>query len=227
MGFRNLSLCAQVSPGPQAEAEVTFLTSKYRMAYSRTRCPEADAPDEVIKAVRIVVKEWARRHGLAEGATTAFLKELFDAWPLHMKIADMAQKVWTSDKVLNGHEFCFILNELVRDDAMLTDKIADRVAKFAHAINSNVVTRGVGGSPWPDGPKGGPGHNSTLKDVCFRGGGFCDTAATREFFGAGRKYRVAGFLATSYNKHVAENFIQRVRSYQPLRDVPCVRPSNC
>jgi len=197
------------------------------MAYARTRCPEADAPDEVLGAVRIVVKEWARRHGLAEGATTDFLKDLRSEWALNEKIADMAQKVWTSVKELDGREFCFILNELVRNDLLLTDDIADRVAKLARAINSNVVTRGVGGSPWPDGPKGGPGHNSTLKDVCFRGGGFCDTAATREFFGAGRKYRVAGFLATSYNKYVAENFIQRVRSRRPLCDVPCVRPSDC
>jgi hypothetical protein len=200
-------------------AQVTFLTSKYRMAYGRTRCPEADAPDEVLGAVRIVVKEWARRHGLAEGATTVFLKELFSEWALHQKIADMAQKVWTSAKMLDGREFCFILNELVRDDLLLTDDIADRVAKLARAINSNVVTRGVGGSPWPD------GHNSTSFNVCFRGGGFCDTAATREFFGGGRKYRVAGFLATSYDKRVAERFIQRVRSRQPRLDVPCAGPS--
>ena len=32
--------------------------------------------------------------------------------------------------------------QLVRDDAMLIDEVADHVAKLARAINSNVVTRG-------------------------------------------------------------------------------------
>jgi hypothetical protein len=191
---------------------VTFLTSKYRMAYGRTRCPDADAPDEVVKAVRVIVKEFARRHGFAEGATTAFLKELFSEWALHDQVADMGQKVWTSQKKLEGREFCSIVNELIRTDALFTDEVADQAAILAHAINRNVVTRSVEYDvPWPSGPKGGAGPISTMKDVCFRGGGFCDTAATRDFFGAGRKYRVPGFLATSYNKYIAEHFIQRVR----------------
>ena len=203
---------------------MTFRTSKYRMAYGRTRCPDADAPDKVVKAVRVIVKEFARRHGLAEGATTAFLKELFSEWALHELIADMGQKVWTSQKQLQGREFCSILNELIRTDALLTDKVADRLAEFAHAINSNVVTRGVECDvPWPDGPKGSANHVSTMKDVCLRGGGFCDTAETRAFFCVGRKYRVPGFLATSYNKYIAEHFIQRVR----LPDLPRARRSHC
>ena len=206
-------------------AQVTFLTSKYRMAYGRTRCPDADAPDEVVKAVRVTVKEFARRHGLAEGATTAFLKELFSEWALHDQIADMGQKVWTSQKKLAGREFCSIVNELLRTDALLTDEVADQLAILAHAINRNVVTRSVEYDvPWPSGPKGGAGQISTMKDVCFRGGGFCDTAAIRDFFCAGRKYRVPGFLATSYNKYIAEHFIQRVR----LPDLPrVVRRSHC
>ena len=206
-------------------AQVTFLTSKYRMAYGRTRCPDADAPDEVVKAVRVTVKEFARRHGLPEGATTAFLKELFSEWALHDQIADMGQKVWTSQKKLAGREFCSIVNELLRTDALLTDEVADQLAILAHAINRNVVTRSVEYDvPWPSGPKGGAGQISTMKDVCFRGGGFCDTAAIRDFFCAGRKYRVPGFLATSYNKYIAEHFIQRVR----LPDLPrVVRRSHC
>ena len=207
-------------------AQVTFLTSKYRVAYDRTRCPEADAPDEVVRAVRVIVKEFAERHDLAEGATTAFLKELFSEWALHDQIANMAQKVWTSQKRLGGREFCFILNELIRKDALFTDEVADQLATLAHAINSNVVTRHVKcDAPWPSGPKGGAGHNSTMKDVCFRGGGF--TAAARDFFRVGVKFRVPGFLATSYNKDVAENFIKRVRLHARLSDLPRLRRSHC
>ncbi len=44
------------------------------------------------------------------------------------------------------------------------------------------------------------------------GGGFNDTLATRGFFQVGKKFRTAGFLATSFSQDVAENiFIQRVR----------------
>ncbi len=48
---------------------------------------------------------------------------------------------------------------------------ASQVATLAHAINSNLVKRDFigGGLPWPDGPTGGPGHNSTEANVVFRG----------------------------------------------------------
>ena len=69
----------------------------------------------------------------------------------------------------------------------------------AHAINSNVVTRGVGGVlPWPDGPKAGANHNSTEKDTTWRGGGF--HGGFRAFFEPKKVYRVGGFLATSYKR---------------------------
>jgi hypothetical protein len=123
--------------------------------------------------------------------------------------------VWTSERTLDGREFCSIFNELIRNDPLLDDRVggvADQVTTLSHAINKNVVTRGVGGDiPWPEGPEGRPGHVSTQPNMCFRGGGFCDTPATRDFFAVGRKYRVAGFLATSFNRDVAEDFIARVR----------------
>ena len=36
-------------------------------------------------------------------------------------------QVWTSFKTLNGREFCFMLNSLIRDDATLTDEVAEQV----------------------------------------------------------------------------------------------------
>ena len=202
-------------PSAVADSQVTFLTSKYHLAYDRTRCPEPDEPDEVIKAVRIVVKEWARRRGLAEEPTAKFLKELFSEWSLHEKIADMAQKVWTSVRKLDDREFCSIFNELIRNDELLDDKVADQVATLAHAINSNLVTRGmVGDVPWPN------GGNSTVANACFRGGGFCDTDLTRAFFVVGKRFRTGGFVATSLSKYVAElEFIPRVRWIQNARSI--------
>jgi hypothetical protein len=49
------------------------------------------------------------------------------------------------------------------------------------------------------------------------GTGFCDDAAAREFFTPGRQYRARGFVATSYNKSTALDFIKRVRSRPPTR----------
>ena len=48
---------------------------------------------------------------------------------------------------------------------------AAQVAVLARAMNSNVVTRDFtgGGKAWPDGPKGGPRHQSTQANVVFRG----------------------------------------------------------
>ena len=55
------------------------------------------------------------------------------------------------------------------------------------------------------------------------GTGFCDDGAARAFFTVGRQYRARGFVATSYNKYTAQDFIKRVRSHLrpfPLRPAP-------
>jgi hypothetical protein len=37
-------------------------------------------------------------------------------------------QVWTSEKQLQGREFCFIFNELVRNDELLEGDVAEEVA---------------------------------------------------------------------------------------------------
>jgi hypothetical protein len=191
---------------------LTFGTSKYKRAYVRTSCPQPHEDDKVLAAVRTIVMAWARRHGVADGAATAFLVALKAEWKLNEPIGNMAQKVWTSANALNGCEFCSIFNALLRDDERLDDELAAHAATLAQALNSNVVTRGLGGTkPWPGGPAAGPDHNSTEKDACWRGGGFSDTPETRAFFVGGMVYRTGGFLATSYKKEKAMQFVNRVR----------------
>jgi hypothetical protein len=191
--------------------QLTFGSSKYKRAYDCTSCPQPHEDDKVLAAVRTVVMEWASWHSVADGAAAAFLTALKAEWTLNEPIADMAQKVWTSGNDLGGREFCSILNELIREDAKLGDELAKQVATLAHAINSNVVTRGLGGDrPWPGGPAAGSNHNSTEPNTSWRGGGFSDTAATRAFFVTGKVYRTGGFLATSYQKGTAKQFIDRV-----------------
>ena len=164
----------------------------------------------VIGAVTKIVEAWASRNNLSDGARDKFLKLLQAECKLDDPIGEMAQKVWTSQHVLDGREFCSIFNSVVRGDFKHGDPLADPVARFAHAINSNVVTRGVGGVlPWPDGPKAGANHNSTEKDTTWRGGGF--HGGFRAFFVPKKVYRVGGFLATSYKRDKAQDFIRRVR----------------
>jgi hypothetical protein len=156
----------------------------------------------VLAAVTEIVAAWARQNNVSDSARDKFLQLLQAEWALNETIGEMGQKVWTSQHVLDGLEFCSMFNSLVRGDCKHDDDLADDVARFAHAINSNVVTRGVGGVlPWPDGPKGGPGHNSTEKDTTWRGGGF--HGGFRAFFVPKKVYRVGGFLATSYKRERA------------------------
>jgi hypothetical protein len=41
-------------------------------------------------------------------------------------------QVWTSVKQLDGREFCFMFNELIRNDEQLEDKVAKKVANLAN-----------------------------------------------------------------------------------------------
>ena len=192
--------------------QLTFGTSKYKRAYDLTSCPQPHEDYKVLEAVTKLVLAWARRHGVADGAATAFLVALKAEWKLNEPIGETAQKVWTSANALNGREFCSIFNALLLDDERLDDELAVQAARLAHAINDNVVTRGLGGAkPWPGGPVAGPDHNSTEKDTCWRGGGFSDTPETRAFFVGGMVYRTVGFLATSYKREKAKQFVDRVR----------------
>ena len=198
--------------GRSVVQQLTFGTSKYKRAYDRTTCPQPHEDYQVLEAVTKLVMAWARRHGVADGAATAFLVALKAEWKLNEPIGETAQKVWTSANALNGREFCSIFNALIRDDERLDDELAAQAATLAHAINSNVVTRGLGGAkPWPGGPAAEPDHNSTEKDTCWRGGGFSDTPETRAFFVGGMVYRTVGFLATSYKREKARQFVDRVR----------------
>ena len=190
--------------------QLTFGSSEFKRAYDRTLCPEAHQAYLLLAAVTAIVEAWARRNNVSDGERDKFLKLLQAEWTLSETIGEMAQKVWTSQHVLDRREFCSIFNSLVRVDFKHGDPLADQIARLAHAINSNVVTRGVGGIlPWPDGPTAGANHNSTEKDTTWRGGGF--HGGFRAFFVPKKVYRVGGFLATSYKRERANQVIGRVR----------------
>ena len=98
--------------------------------------------------------------------------------------------MWTSFLQLRGREFCFVLNDTVRDD---DDELADPMAGLTRAINRLCVSV----PPRPPFPP---------DNVCFRGGGFDDRY--RSFFVSGRKFRQPAYLATSFSEDVARGFIR-------------------
>ena len=108
----------------------------------------------------------------------------------------VAQRLWTSAQRLCGEgvpaaqrrEFCSLLNAAVRgDDAGLLAAAMPLI----RAINSLCVIRGARPEARLRFP---PAH------CCFRGGGLPD--AHRGFFAPGVKYRVPGYLATSFDREV-------------------------
>ena len=108
-------------------------------------------------------------------------------------IAVMAQRMWTSALQLRGREFCYILNDAVRED---TPVLAPTLGKVARAINQLCVTAGreTAAVHPPD-------------FVCYRGAGFDD--AYRSFFVAGRRFRQPAYLATSFSREIALRFLRR------------------
>jgi hypothetical protein len=118
-------------------------------------------------------------------------------------IAVMAQRMWTSALQLRGREFCFILNDAVREDA---PALAGTMGKIARSINQLCVTAGCETVHPPD-------------FVCYRGGGFDD--AYRSFFVPGRAFRQPAYLATSFSRDVALVFLRR--STMPVKVLWLIR----
>jgi hypothetical protein len=105
--------------------------------------------------------------------------------------------------VEHQREFSFIVNTFLRmDDAAA----APHLAIIVRAINTLLITRrgDVNMIRFP--PNG----------IVYRGSGLPDQH--RSFFQSGRKYRVPGFLATSFSRNVAERFMM----WADRRGEPCV-----
>ena len=116
-----------------------------------------------------------------------------------------AELLWTSALKFEGlppahcRELCSLLNAALRgDDALLMPVTAG----LTHAINDALCVGGPRvGLARAQFPRGDAEHPP---GTTFRGGGFDDRH--RGFFVAGRKYRVPGFLATSFDRRTAERF---------------------
>jgi hypothetical protein len=100
-------------------------------------------------------------------------------------------------------ELAFMINSLLRSDDA---DAAPHLAVIVRAVNTLLITRREDVHMVKFPPNG----------ITYRGGGLPD--AHRGFFTAGKKYRVPGFLATSFSRNVAEKFMR----WADMREEPCV-----
>jgi len=188
---------------------LTFASSNFRVLYGRAK--EAAAPrdaTELLMAAKMLVQAHAARHNIRESVCKHYYQTLHtEAFKHHKSLKNdlgaAAEYLWTSPLRLRNMEFCSILNAAIR---------RDEHAELIHAI---VIIRGinmrrVGNRESMERksrfPKGG---------ICWRGGGFDD--ACRGFFTHGKRFRIPGFLATSFHLKTAKGFCARA-----ARNGPCI-----
>ena len=120
-----------------------------------------------------------------------------------------AQRLWTSAEVMvlappeHKRELSFIVNSLLRSDH---SQAAPFLAVIARGVNTLLIQRRIDAHVIVFPPNG----------VVYRGGGLPNQH--RQFFNAGKKYRVPGFLATSFSQQVADRFM----TWADRRGEPCV-----
>jgi hypothetical protein len=194
--------------------------SNFKREYEQCKPPEHQY--EVLRAVTEIVYSYCDRQKIADGTRDDFLRRLNAEWGKTKKAKDVLNVpvkiscllVWTSQEKLDGHiEFCSIFCEVLREDYAFS---VEQAAVLARGVNGNLcVPENARGSsvfrsalmrqPFPKGPAGGGSNGSSEVAVCWRGGGFSDQY--RSFFTANKQYRAPMFLATSFKKEKAQQFL--------------------
>eukprot|EP00931_Biecheleriopsis_adriatica_P111046 TRINITY_DN8538_c0_g1_i1.p1 TRINITY_DN8538_c0_g1~~TRINITY_DN8538_c0_g1_i1.p1 ORF type:complete len:357 (-),score=50.29 TRINITY_DN8538_c0_g1_i1:196-1266(-) len=193
-----------VAPG----APTDLASSAFKQAYKDAKYDSPQTPNELINDVITIVDAFSKHHQLSPSDAALMSQQLIGEWNPNDNVAKAAEKGWTSQKGFPGRgtEFCSIYS-----DAMRNGYAVKAAARFARCLKENLVKRS-GSYAWPEGPAAqSPDNVSSEADVTWRGGGFHDVQEVRDFFIAGKEYRVAQPLATSYKKSVAECFIRRAR----------------
>jgi hypothetical protein len=119
--------------------------------------------------------------------------------------------IWTSDLTLQAPslhdqlEFCSIMNALIRMDTDIktisATSVMHHIAVFARCVNKLCIFRGVHSPDEFQYPPGG---------VLWRGSSMPNLQ--KDFFKAGIKYRVPGFLSSTSIEAVAYKFVGKVLS---------------
>ena len=184
--------------------------SHFKREYEAVEAPKFQ--DQLLGAVREILAQHCTRHGVSTAECTIFFERLqSEAFryqdELLTQIPALAQRMWTSALLISDsheQELCSILNKAIRMDI---PECMPQIAIVARAINQLCVVR----RPKAD-------LRFPLRGICWRGGGLPD--AHQPFYVPGKKYRVPGFLATSFSENVAQEFLYRAHV---LKQWPAVK----
>jgi len=189
-------------------------SSHFKREYGRQSAPRY--PGVLLEAVASIVHGFCGARGIPDDAAHEFIGKLLEQHKEHLGVGEMAvaltaQELWTATEVVEGGpELCTMYNAVLREDLA---SLAASSATLARSLNSALVWPDDDerqALPFPGGAKAAGRNKSTGKGKCFRGGGFLDSDTTRAFFGQPKhKFRVPQFLATSFSRPVAEDFVRR------------------
>ena len=181
----------------------TFATSRFKQHYSVAIVPKF--PHEMLGAVHGLLKGHAARHVISMSDVDPFFERL-QRNALHQggitellnEIQHVTVRMWTSAETLRDRELCSIFNEAIREDADV-----ECTVPLARSLNSFCVVRPrVPQQAGPPRTIRWPTANKT-----YRGGGL--PPQHFGFFSMGTRYRMAQFLSTTFERRVANEFMQR------------------
>lgn len=197
---------------PLPMGQRTLHTSNFKQIYgaaAKARVPRL--PAELLTSVTKLVEWFAVDKGLDRKGTETFLQEINgEAFKHHKQLVknlgNAAEYLWTCAKMLpNDMEFCGLVNEALRRDeptALL------HAVVLVNAINrSRLQLREASAS----GAKNK--HKFPNNGLCYRGGGFRNQFCA--FYTPGKQFRSAQFVATSFSKNKARQFIARAPGEHP------------
>ena len=201
-----------------------FDRSEYLDSYKRAAKPKQAY--ELLPKVHNLIQAFARKHWTAVSTAVsteeAVRKRADDFFNVLQRCIDSkngqlalpglaATRMWSCAGVLEldqqgappkEYEFCGIINDTIRRDE--PGSMLDWAAEIARAINLHCVQGSYTG--WPDGPQAvSSWRRSDELDTTFRGGGIKrDTFA---WFTPGLKFRSNQFLASSFQRRIADKFM--------------------
>jgi hypothetical protein len=180
----------------------SLASSAFKRIYVESRKPKHQ--HEVFGSLHSFLVLYVKRQGLLVAAAEDLFKRLQEESlqpgagldDALGNVSRLGQRIWSSDLKLRDVqpdfelEICSILNDTIRTDDM---DLLEAAMPLIRAINSLCVFRGAR----PDNQLRFPQESK-----CFRGGGMPNIWLG--FFQVDLKYRVPGFLATSFNRQVQE-----------------------
>eukprot|EP00039_Didymoeca_costata_P017621 m.326826 g.326826 ORF g.326826 m.326826 type:complete len:424 (-) comp16560_c2_seq75:188-1459(-) len=179
----------------------TFYDSNFKKAYNKVDKGESlKHQDQLFAALRKFIDAFVKSENKDQKDGEEFFKRLTkEAFAYQNEVLEevvsATQRLWTSTITFpgTGRELCNLLNEAIRKDKV---EVVEHVAVLAWGIAGLCVARNQALTTFfpPD-------------SCAYRGAVLPDEHIG--FFNVGRKYRVPGFLATSFEQEFAKRFCQR------------------